>query len=314
LTPTFDEVADAVREATLGRQLSDAQRAMLVGLGFATVAPFGDLGDMLDTMTGARTPTPVVTLTPRGDAFDEAWTVFGNREPTEALLRDAFLGLRQTEALIQGLHGRPPVRVDGALHLLARHGLADPTQVTEFRAFLQRLNDLDIVAYSKKAQTVRITTPVPVEEETEPTVRVIERDRPYSNVVALRRTLRACSDHIWWVDAHFSRKGLEPLTDEADATRVTEIHILSGPAQVGAETGSDFKRFQKEMATLGIEAEWRVIERSDQEFHDRFIVTKGKAWNVPPVNTLYKGDYSEITATTAPPFETWWARGKPLQT
>jgi hypothetical protein len=61
---------------------------------------------------------------------------------------------------------------------------------------------------------------------------------------------------------------------------------------VGAETGSDFKRFQKEMAALGIAVEWRVIERSDQEFHDRFMVTKGKAWNVPPVNTLYKGDES----------------------
>jgi hypothetical protein len=82
----------------------------------------------------------------------------------------------------------------------------------------------------------------------------------------------------------------------------------------GAETGSDFKRFQKEMAALGIAVEWRVIERSDQEFHDRFIVTKGKAWNVPPVTTLYKGNYSEITATTAPPFEAWWAKGKPLQT
>ena len=155
---------------------------------------------------------------------------------------------------------------------------------------------------------------MPEAEEAEPALRVIERDRPYSNVVALRRTLRACSDHIWWVDAHFSRKGLEPLTDEADATRIREIHILSGSAQVGADTGSDFKRFQNEMATLGIVAEWRVIERPDQEFHDRFIVTNGKAWNVPPINTLYKGDYSEITATTAPPFQAWWAKGKPLQT
>jgi hypothetical protein len=33
-------------------------------------------------------------------------------------------------------------------------------------------------------------------------------------------------------------KGLEPLTDEADATRVTEIHILSGPAQVGRRPGA----------------------------------------------------------------------------
>ena len=298
-----------MRGAALGHVLRDEQRATLVALELATVA-FDGIGSLFTTAKPAIT----MTLTDVGDRFDEAWTVFGDRGAAEALLRDAFLALPQTEALVQGLHGRQPVRVDGALHLLARHAMADPSAVSEFRAFLQRLNDMGVVAYSKKAQTVRILVAVPGPEEPEPTVRVIERDRPYSNVVALRRTLRACRGHIWWVDAHFSRKGLEPLADEADGTLVTEIRILSGPAQVGADTGADFKRFKNEMATLGITAEWRVIERTDQEFHDRFIVTKGKAWNVPPINTLYKGDYSEISITSLPPFEAWWSKGKPLAT
>lgn len=35
--------------------------------------------------------------------------------------------------------------------------------------------------------------------------------------------------------------------------------------------------------------------------------------NVPPVNTLYKGDYSQASRTpTRPPFERWWADGAAL--
>lgn len=289
----------------LGRDPGDVRRGEIVALGLAKITQRG----LFDTSMFE------VALTERGNAFDEAWSVFGNRDAAQAILRDAYLALPQTEALVQGLHGRQPVKVDGALHLLARHRLADPSQVTGFRVYLQRLNELEVAAYSPKMQTVRVLASVPGSEEPQPTVRVIERDRQYSNVLALRRTLRACRGHIWWADAHFSRKGLEPLVDEADATCVSEIRLLSGPAQVGDRTPDDFKRFQKEMGALGIAAEWRVIEdRADLDFHDRFIVTKGQAWNVPPVNTLFKGDYSEITLTTAPPFESWWAKGKALRT
>ena len=43
---------------------------------------------------------------------------------------------------------------------------------------------------------------------------------------------------------------------------------------------------------------------------DRYIVGRNRTWSVPPVNTLLKGDYSEILATpTRPPFERWWEQG-----
>ena len=38
------------------------------------------------------------------------------------------------------------------------------------------------------------------------------------------------------------------------------------------------------------------------DWHDRFILGRSQAWNVPPVNTLFKGDYSEASKTpTRPP-------------
>lgn len=294
-----------MRVAALGQELANYQLDALVRLGLATVEPGAGLGPVFEAFG------PAVELTDEGEAFDTAWTIHRQAQPAVEAMTRGYGALPETSALIQGLHGRKPVPVDGALHLLARHGLASPDDVTGFRQFLGVLNDLGIVAYSQKMQTVRVTAPVLDEasEEPPPTLRIVERDRPYSNVRHLRETLRRCRDHIYWVDAHFSRKGLEPLVDEADATLINVINILSGPAQVGEDALKDFKRFKTEMANLGVTAEWRVVQREDQEFHDRFIVTKGAAWNVPPINTLYKGDYSEITETVRPPFERWWAKG-----
>jgi hypothetical protein len=88
---------------------------------------------------------------------------------------------------------------------------------------------------------------------------------------------------------HFAKKGFEALTDEADATKISEIRILSGPAQAGDAT-KDYKRFQGEMKALGIRVEWRIVQTADRDWHDRFIVSRDAAWNVPPLNTIYKGD------------------------
>jgi len=75
----------------------------------------------------------------------------------------------------------------------------------------------------------------------------------------------------------------------------------------------DFKRFAAEMGNRGIVAQWRVIEPTKMHWHDRFILGRRQSWNVPPVNTLYKGDYSEAARTPArPPFDGWWVLGTPL--
>jgi hypothetical protein len=161
-------------------------------------------------------------------------------------------------------------------------------------------------------QTVRVTVDMPEPEaEAELAVRVVQPERPYSNVRNLRETLRACKGYIWWADPHFAKKGLEPLDDEADVTKITEIRILSGPAQA-TDAAKDYKRVQAEMKELGIAVEWRIVQTADRTWHDRFIVTRGKALNVPPLNTIYKGDYSEFARTDRPPFESWWNTGKPL--
>lgn len=246
-------------------------------------------------------------LTPTGKAFDDAAWIYDDEVTAARLFREALLGLPATQALLQGLHGRGPVSFGGTHHFMARHKLAERDERSTLRAFLVTLNAAGIIAYSNKLQTVRTLAPVP--EEQAASLRVVEPERPYSNVLALRETLRACEGYIWWAEVHLDRKAMEPLSYEADGARISQIRLLSGPANATEDTHKDLKRFTREMKHLGIAVEWRVVPKSDLDWHDRFILGRNQAWNVPPVNTLHEGDYSELNRTRRPPFETWWAKG-----
>jgi hypothetical protein len=271
--------------------------------------------DEIQVLTRLGFTEPDGSLTPRGRSFDDVRWVFNRSEEALPLIAEGFLGLSPTQALIQAFRGKGPVPLEGAFHFLVRHKLAEESDIAEFRAFLRILNGLDIVTYSNKKQTLRVVTEMVAmnEDAEEPLVRVIEPDRPFSNVRHVREILRGCDEYIWWVDAHFSRAGLEPLADEVDGARIKEIRILSGAANAGDKARKDFERFKTEMAALGVAVEWRVVDRADVVFHDRFILTKGKAWNGPPINTVFTGKYSELGRTNAlPPFEDWWIGGTTL--
>lgn len=219
------------------------------------------------------------------------------------------------QALVQGLHGRGNISFDGALHFLARHGLASLDDPTPIRALLLIFNNAGIVVWSKQRQTVRVAIEPPEETtDFEPVVRVIEKDRPFSNVLHLRQMLRSCEDYIWWAEPHLPRKALESLVLEADRAKITEIRLVSSPREVDEATLKDWKRFRSEMDALGIEAEWRVAKPGTLGLHDRYIIGRRQVWNLPPVNSLHKGDYAEAFKTpNRPPFGDWWDAATPLQ-
>jgi hypothetical protein len=250
-------------------------------------------------------------LTEAGQAVEDAYWVEGRPDMAKPVLREAYARTAVVQILLQGLHGRGATPITGALYLLEKHGFAtgSTADLKRLRAILSILNPFNLLKYGPKTQTVRSVT-VP-EEQQEPAVRVIEPDRPYSNLQQLRQTLRACKEFIVWIEPHFPRKGLEPLAEEADSTRIQRIRILSGKANADARAVADYQRFKAEMKNRGISAEWRILDPIPT--HDRYIVTKDAAWNVPPVNTLYKGDFSEILKTTTkPPFEAWWKKAVEL--
>ncbi len=140
--------------------------------------------------------------------------------------------------------------------------------------------------------------------------RVIRPDEPFSNLVRLRKVLRETEEFIEWADLHFSARGLEGIAVTVDPAAVRAIRILSGTANVNDRARKDFERFCAELKQKGIAAEWRTLT----DFaHDRFIITKNACYNVPPINSLLKGSYSEILETlNRPPFDEWWKKASPI--
>lgn len=142
----------------------------------------------------------------------------------------------------------------------------------------------------------------------------ITPEEPYSNRLKLRQVLRGCESYIWYVDKHFAALGLEQLFVGIDSARVREVRILSGRDNVDYRAKDDFRRFYDELKRKCVFAEWRILHRDDCGLiHDRFILSKNSCYNVPPINSLLKGQRSEILQTPhRPPFEHWWQRASKI--
>lgn len=144
---------------------------------------------------------------------------------------------------------------------------------------------------------------------------VITPKTKFSNIKILWSIIRDAKEYFWWMDKHFSRKGLEPLSEEILPNRVKEIKILLGSKSTGIENlKAYFKLFKEEMISKGIKnVECRVIsdEAILNSIHGRWIITKNKAYSVPPINSWFMGQYDEVKKTmNFPPFLGWWNSGK----
>ena len=106
------------------------------------------------------------------------------------------------------------------------------------------------------------------------------------------------------------------MSDVVDGNQLNEIKILLGKtSNVNKRMKNDFVRFKKEMEIRGIKTECRVIVDNNlyHDIHDRWIISKDIVLNLPPINSIYKGQYSEIKKTEQiPPFNDWWGRGKDI--
>ncbi len=148
-------------------------------------------------------------------------------------------------------------------------------------------------------------------DNTPGTSAVISPEKPFSNVFVLRKILRSAQEYVLWSDPHYHVRGLEELISSIDPSTVRKIRILSGPANVDDRAKRDFLRFKSELAGKSVVTEWRVLRGYA---HDRYIITKGYCYNVPPINSLLQGSYSEILETpNRPPFENWWEQATPIE-
>lgn len=252
-------------------------------------------------------------LTPIGqEIYRELW-VRNNQTEAQAILAEALRPALPFQVLQQELRGYPAINEEGALNLLHLHrSVPDNLELVEFRKLLIWANELGLLVYSKKHKSIRASLPP---QDTEPVgndprlAAVISPRTPMSNIVRLRQVLRSMAGVVWWAEPHLSRRILEDLIEELDFTRVTEVRLLSGnsPDILNDKAKNDFSRFKEEAERKGVTVSWRAD--SNRDWHDRYLVDDRVSYNLPPANTLYKGDYSEILPTEKrPPLEEWWKR------
>lgn len=257
-------------------------------------------------------------LTEAGRAlFKLAWVLRKSDEAQQAL-GQALRQLTPIQVIEQELRGLGAVPEAGVLDLLVQHRAVGPDATVEYlRPTLRWLNGVGVLVYSTKLKAVRSLAPAPdaaLAGEVQAIAAMVSPRTPYLNVVRLRRILRPLKGVVWWADPHFGARALEELAEELDTSVVTEVHILSGDAEnvVSPKSMKDYERFRAEMANKGVAVEWRVDGKSTRDWHDRWVADDKTAWNVPPINTLLKNDYSEISpASERPPLADWWSRSAP---
>jgi len=150
---------------------------------------------------------------------------------------------------------------------------------------------------------------VPADEGTTETY--LDPKRPFTNELALRRVIRELRGRVLWYEQHMGIKTLEILVDEIDRDNVTDLRLLSGPANVTHRLRRGFERFASELQHDGIDAGWRVLPAdAARQFHARVLFDDETIWELPPLNSLLQGTVDSIRPSSMPRarFEEAWAR------
>jgi hypothetical protein len=260
-------------------------------------------------------------LSPLGERYYLAR--FVQQDPTgqKEALAEALQLQPIATAFCGALWSNQTVPVPGALSLLKRLRAGDELSAKRWLDFMNRAG---WIAYNRANPVVRVLyNPEELVPPAEDAARergrghVISPDTGFGNLLALRELIRSARTFIRWYEQHLPAKVLEVLYREVEAGHVSEIRLLSGPANVDKTAKEDFKRFAKEMKTKrGIAAQWRILSKKDAFLHhDRFFLSDGIARNLPPLNTILKGSTGEILPSDLAPaeFDKWWTNGQPIE-
>jgi hypothetical protein len=135
-------------------------------------------------------------------------------------------------------------------------------------------------------------------------------ERPFTNELAVRKVIRSLEGSVLWYEQHMGRKALELLSEDLDLDRVSELRLLSGPANVTEKTKRAFERFASELENAGLQCDWRVLPADvARPLHARVIFDDERTFELPPLNSVLAGTVDSIHISKIPraDFEQAWA-------
>lgn len=261
------------------------------------------ISDELDFLEeiGMITSSTSPELTDDGDAYFQARFIQNDKTAGIEILKTLLLKYRPVEALVQLLWGVRAASKENALTILKSRGFWDCSGSAPLTHLLVLLNQVGIVTYSRKTGSLKINVNPNLEETKSPPNIFVDPDKPYSNLMWLRRILSDCKGYIYWLDKHFYKEGLEQIWEVADGERINEVKIISLELKdnLTKNAKKEYKKLQAELAKRDISLEWYVIDSKDiRDDHDRWIIGDGSLRNVPNVHAILNGQRSELNESS----------------
>ncbi len=245
--------------------------------------------------------------------FEEAF-IKVNEQEEKNILTQQLLGYEPTIAIQQYLWGLDNPTISQVLTVLKSTGYWAYDSMSPLTHFLDLLNYCSVATYNRKNKTIKIL--MSPDSPTVPKSVFIDPNRPFSNIMWLKRILAECTGHIYWLDKHFQKEAFEWIWAIADATKLDTIRILSldlGEANLNIEARNNYKRLKKELANKGIGLVWATIDsKLIRDAHDRWIIGGNNyVRNVPNVNAITSGQKSELNISDnyleiSQSFEDYW--------
>jgi len=195
------------------------------------------------------------------------------------------------------------------------HALPEGWDQMAYSDFLEERRKLMAAVIKKAFETIGATEPAEDAPETPALVprgvadAYLHPDRPFSNELAIRRVIRELRGSVLWYEQHMDRKALEILNEDVRPEFVSELRLLSGPANLTAKTKRAFERFSAEFEKHGVVCKWMVLpSQRARELHARVISDDDRVFEVPPLNSVLAGTVDSIRTSEMPMevFEDAW--------
>jgi len=240
-----------------------------------------------------------VHLTQLGREFFLARFVQKNEERATGIVRTRLLELPETSIVVQMLFGVAGADRESVGTLLKFQGLGDYIDDATVGVFVAMLNKFKVISYARKTGRVRVLVDL-AETGHLPAAIFVSPKTPYGNEAWLRRIIKQGDEYLWWFDKHFLPVAFDSIWEAADGNSVTDIRILSlrMPDHDGQRSKKAYRNLRTELSNRKITLEWRVINLSlVKDTHDRWLVSKQVARNLPNVNAIFSGQNSEMIIT-----------------
>ena len=255
-------------------------------------------------------------LSPTGLQYFRLRFIDENAAAAVEILRNQLLTCcPEAAAICQLLTNRPKAGRMAAETVLRSQGYGEGLTGRRLGSLLALMAQAQLIEYPRGEGAFRVLAR-PLREHDLLASVFIAPDTPWSNRKWLARLLDDCRGYIYWFDKHFVPEGLDFIGESADGGRISDVRVLSLPIEANQTRRA--KRasadLAKELLGRGITFEWRFAQSADlRDTHDRWVITEGRAWNLPNLNAILSGQHSEITASTMPDtlramFEKLWLR------